>query len=428
MPEKIIEVPGMGTVSFPDSMSDDAIATAIKSSMRPPSTPDKGFGKTGTRLKSPAGQRDESILDWFPHMGEHLEKPSADTTAGIGSDLLRFFGMAASPAAVGPVLAHPGSAALGLGLGLPVQSGVQHLGEAVGAPGTGALAGDVLGGLAGAGASKVASTVSPYVGAVMENPVLRGQVARKIPGLKTALAVKDVITDFKGAPVKPVAPRLNWPPSAELPRLQPVKPGAPPPSAELPRIQPTKPGAPPPSAELPRLQPVQPGPPPPSAELPRLQPSKPGAPPPSAELPRLTGVTPVEGRPHWPPAYKPPTPPSSKGIKVDTQPIPIPEPTAKPQPIQPVAAAPTRYDEMVKIGGDVLATHGTTIDSAIAKYLKSKGYTPEDVMDMNEDSLYKLSKGGVPTLRKFGTSGKASRPFATRQKDIFDALSREWGR
>lgn len=394
MPEKIIEVPGMGTVSFPDSMSDDAIATAIKSSMRPPSTPDKGFGKTGTRLKSPAGQRDESILDWFPHMGEHLEKPSADTTAGIGSDLLRFFGMAASPAAIGPVMAHPGAAALGLGLGLPVQSGVQHLGEAVGAPGTGALAGDVLGGLAGAGASKVVSAVAPYAGAVMENPTLRGQVARKIPGLKTALAVKDVITDFKGAPVKPIAPRLNWPPSAELPRLQPVKPGAPPPSAELPRIQP-----------------VQPGPP-----------------PPSAELPRLTGTTPVEGRPHWPPAYKPPTPPSSKGIKVDVQPVPVPEPTAKPQPIQPIAVAPTRYDEMVKIGGDVLATHGTTIDSAIAKHLKSKGYTPEDVMGMNEDSLYDLSKGGVPTLRKFGTSGKASRPFATRQKDIFDALSREWGR
>lgn len=120
--------------------------------------------------------------------------------------------------------------------------------------------------------------------------------------------------------------------------------------------------------------------------------------------------------------------PVSRLFSPEIEGAPVPEPTAKPQTIQPIAAPSTRYQEMVQTGGDVLAQHGTKIDNQIATHLKSKGYTPEDVMGMSEDQLYTLSKGGVPTLKRFGTSGKASRPFAIRQKDIFDALSKEWGR
>lgn len=49
MPEKVVEVPGLGNISFPDDMSDDAIAAAIKGQMAPHVT--AGTGHTGDRLK-----------------------------------------------------------------------------------------------------------------------------------------------------------------------------------------------------------------------------------------------------------------------------------------------------------------------------------------------------------------------------------------
>lgn len=124
--------------------------------------------------------------------------------------------------------------------------------------------------------------------------------------------------------------------------------------------------------------------------------------------------------------------PISKPVKPELEGAPVVTPiggTPIEAPIiSPVEGKPARYPEMVQTGGTILADYGTNIDAQIAKHLKSRSYKPEDVMGMSEDTLYNLAKSGVPNLRKFGTSGKASRPFAIRQRDIYDALSKEWGR
>lgn len=166
----------------------------------------------------------------------------------------------------------------------------------------GALFGGVTGLLGGAagmagsrfGGSASAATAAPAASASGTNDLLSLLPGRG--GMLGAVGKWLKMMRPGSPPPEPSAPgpRPFWPPSAELPRSQPVQPGAAPPSAELPRLN-----QPPSPAGRPNW--------PPSAELPRAQTPQPGPPPPSAELPRLGGPAPAPGggrggpRPHWPP-------------------------------------------------------------------------------------------------------------------------------
>lgn len=145
----------------PDSFKADLPGDSFKADSF---TTDKGKtagqGKTGLRLKTPRGQRDPSIMDWFPHAASATEPhASPDALMGGISDVGRFMAMAASPAAVGPALAAPIKTAVGLAAGYPIQQGVQTAGELLGYPGTGALAGDIAGVGAGMAAPKLTSWI-----------------------------------------------------------------------------------------------------------------------------------------------------------------------------------------------------------------------------------------------------------------------------
>ncbi len=369
-----------------------------------------GVGKTGVRLKSPAGERDPSLLDWFPHMAEHLESPSLDTTAGVASDTLRYLGMAASPTAVGPILAHPGAAAAAFGVGVPMQAGVQLGGELTGNPGIGALAGDVAGVGSGWAANKLLNLLpTGAIQSLWESPSLRSQVARKIPGLKTALEIKDILTP-EVAPTE-TGPTMPGGPSpynlkGKLPKFTPASKPKSYATPAGPRTGLEMEGSLVPSVE----PPVMPGGPSPynlSGKLPKF-----------TQTPRTSGMPSGVGgggrggiQPVYPPMK---SPPNNPGGSVGNA----------PEDIAPVAAPNARLQS----GIEAIQSQAKGVDKQIATYLKSKNIKPEDVMKMDENTLYSHGKSAVPSLRRFGTAGKLSRPFAERQQDIFDALSTEWGR
>lgn len=80
MPDKVIQVPGVGNVSFPDSMADEDIATAISSHMNsgPPATHgiwDKANEYAGKALSAAGLPKSiADVPDWFKHLtGTHKE-------------------------------------------------------------------------------------------------------------------------------------------------------------------------------------------------------------------------------------------------------------------------------------------------------------------------------------------------------------------
>ncbi len=109
---------------------------------------------------------------------------------------------------------------------------------------------------AAAVASRVSNISLPSIPPRFTTPQAKAAMIDFLPVYGSKINKLRKALEPSGLPESP-GPRMNWPPSAELPRSQPPKPGAPPPSAELPRTsQPSPPaGRPnwPPSAELPRL-------------------------------------------------------------------------------------------------------------------------------------------------------------------------------
>lgn len=80
MPDKVVQVPGVGNVSFPDSMADEDIATAISSHMNsgPPATHgiwDKANEYAGKALSAAGLPKSiADVPDWFKHLtGTHKD-------------------------------------------------------------------------------------------------------------------------------------------------------------------------------------------------------------------------------------------------------------------------------------------------------------------------------------------------------------------
>lgn len=197
-----------------------------------------GQGNTGLRLKTPKGQRDPSLLDWFPHAAAATE-PHAGPDALMGglSDVGRFMAMAASPAAVGPALAAPVKAAVGMAAAYPIQQLVQGAGEMLGFPGTGALGGDVAGVAAGRGMSRV----NP-AGAKAALTTGVGTAVRKIPGISLPLDMLDAYRSAAAPPPEiPEFGSRQAPNPAKMPSPAPPRPmGFDPRAAPNPAVMPPR--------------------------------------------------------------------------------------------------------------------------------------------------------------------------------------------
>lgn len=169
MPDKIIEFEGV-THHFPDSFTDSDIQKAL-SSTGPATAAPKYDTRRGQRLKGPSPQ-----IAGIPE-----DAPLADYMAGQASRQLRNIATAATPAFLGPAIAHPMMTAASAGVGAPIQAILQKAGEFLGFPGFGELAGDIGGVAAG---SKVAS-LGPKIQALRNSPqtmeALKGAALDMLP-------------------------------------------------------------------------------------------------------------------------------------------------------------------------------------------------------------------------------------------------------
>ncbi|HYC56722.1 MAG TPA: hypothetical protein VEL28_17460, partial [Candidatus Binatia bacterium] len=84
MPEKVIDIPGVGAVAFPDSMSDDAISAAAaklyQDAQRPAPAPAEPTVPAGPAPTHPLGRLGDAVLD----VGMGAAKGAASTAAGLG--------------------------------------------------------------------------------------------------------------------------------------------------------------------------------------------------------------------------------------------------------------------------------------------------------------------------------------------------------
>lgn len=154
--------------------------------------------------------------------------------------------------------------------------------------------------------------------------------------------------------------------------------------------------------------------------------------PPRVSLPEQHGVqgstlttpqfTPIPGK--YTPRPVTPIDPNAMDPGVVITPAPEPKPIT---PIKPKVNLPEGIDEeSVKAVQDI-RDQGRANDVRFAKDLKSRGVTPEAWLNQigEEGQNIHLKKSG---FRPLGKGGKLSRTAEQKARDIYDALSTEWGR
>lgn len=154
-----VQAPDGTTIEFPDSMNDAAIEAAMAKLF--PRADNVGPVKSsGIRLKAPKGT---ALQAPGPLEGE----PMGDYMAGQLSRSVRNLGIAASPAIAPSLMAAPASTLFRLGAGSLAGGLVSKIGDALGFPGTGDLAGDITGAAtAGPIASRALTGISGTIGPV----------------------------------------------------------------------------------------------------------------------------------------------------------------------------------------------------------------------------------------------------------------------
>lgn len=101
----IVDIPGMGEVEFPDGMSDDQIASAIKSNMQPaaPETPVKGDYRDQYAGQGLARGNVNYLKDYAAGIGKAMLRPNAQDAStqqpliGVGETALHLGSAALSP-------------------------------------------------------------------------------------------------------------------------------------------------------------------------------------------------------------------------------------------------------------------------------------------------------------------------------------------
>lgn len=109
-----------------------------------------GTGRSGDRLKGSRNLADPKIPLAYPGLAQLGPGQTFDQTMAGASDVARAVGTAMSPALAGGLVAAPLKTIAGTAAAIPVQQGIQWLGNKLGFPGTGAAAGDVAGAVTGA--------------------------------------------------------------------------------------------------------------------------------------------------------------------------------------------------------------------------------------------------------------------------------------
>ncbi len=110
-----------------------------------------------------------------------------------------------------------------------------------------------------------------------------------------------------------------------------------------------------------------------------------------------------------------PRPPKIQGME-ELPPVPV-NPTVE-EPVGPVKATPT----------EAVVNAGKAKDAKVAEYLKNRGVTPEawNALDINSQNAH--VKAVNPKYKPLGKGGLLGRSAEDSVRDIYDALSKMWGR
>lgn len=429
MADKVIDVPGLGVVSFPDSMDDNAINAAIQAQLKPAGTTSGGSTRTGLHLKGPTGtQLTPAGIEpgnW-DNIIPGVHPGSIDERLGDLSSEIRQVGTAASPAILPALMSHPLATLGGAGGGALVQKGIQTLGELLGYPGSGAAAGDA----AGMGTAMAVPEIAPRVAGVA------GEILPFILHPKTTMTrlAIDALRNFN-APPEVSAPEGPFRPNPNIARKSSFGGSVQP---EPQRINPVQAGAgtyreP---AVPTEVSPVAPEPFKPNpviarrgrfggsveAEPKRINPVQSGAGQYNEPVTELPSVAPTPYKPN-PNILKR----NRFGGSMPEEPSRVNSPRGgmnraiRPVESSPGVTPPTTMSPKVGSIEETVTGLRNSSDIRAATYLKNKGITTSQWNAMDQTTqLQHLKAAGV------GKGGAIGRPITEKASGVSSALSKLW--